>query len=136
MVASLCGWYEQHDAAAKAVNDRLDAGQVMVIAGPAVVEAYAVLTRLPPPHRLSPAVALAAIERSFMGESVELVSLEPGAYLRLLRTAPGRDIAGGTTYDAVIMACAEMAQVDTLLTFNARHFRQFEVEGVQIVVPA
>ena len=33
---------------------------------PALVEAYAVLTRLPPPHRLSPDMALALLENNFL----------------------------------------------------------------------
>jgi hypothetical protein len=37
----------------------------MIVAAPALTEAYAVLTRLPPPHRLSPQTALTLLENNF-----------------------------------------------------------------------
>jgi predicted nucleic acid-binding protein len=39
-------------------------------------------------------------------------------------------------YDALIAACAKKAKVDVLLTFNERHFRQFEGDGLSIEVPS
>ncbi len=38
----------------------------MLLPAPALVEAYAVLTRLPPPHRLSVPDALALLEANFI----------------------------------------------------------------------
>jgi len=52
MIAVLCGWHEHHDRATRAIEQRLDHGETMVVAAPGHIEAYAVLTRLPPPHRL------------------------------------------------------------------------------------
>lgn len=58
MVAAVCTWHEHHDRAAREIEQRLRRGEKMLVAGPALVESYAVLTRLPPPHRLSPVDAL------------------------------------------------------------------------------
>lgn len=49
MIAAVCDWHEHHAAASAEIEARLNRGESLVAAGPALVEAYAVLTRLP--HR-------------------------------------------------------------------------------------
>lgn len=105
----------------------------MVVAGPALVEAYAVLTRLPTPHRLSPRDSLALLGANFL--RARIVALDGNAYRGLLRQAPDNGIAGGQTYDAVIGACALKAKADALLTFNQDHFLSLADKGMEIVVP-
>jgi predicted nucleic acid-binding protein len=63
------------------------------------------------------------------------VALEAEAYASILRDAPEAGIAGGRVYDAVIAACARKERVQTLLTFNESHFRQFAASGLQVVAP-
>lgn len=58
------------------------------------------------------------------------------AYLRLLQSAPDRNILGGRIYDALIVACAVEAGADVLLTFNERHFIDLAPPSLQIVVPS
>jgi len=96
-------------------------------------EAYAVLTRLPWPHRLSPADALALIDGNFLDGAF---ALDATAYRTLLRRAAADGTSGGRTYDAIIAECALRAKVDTMLTFSARHFAGLQAAGVQVVVPA
>jgi predicted nucleic acid-binding protein len=136
MIAAVCGWHEHHAAATREFQRRLEVGEVLVVAAPAVVETYSVLTRIPSPYRLSPADALALLEASFLGDGMELVALDTARYAALLRGAPERGIAGGRTYDAVIVACAESAGVDVILTYNERQFRALASQGTEIVVPA
>jgi predicted nucleic acid-binding protein len=114
---------------------RLDTGETLVVAAPALIETYAVLTRLPPPHRLSPKHAETLLKVNFMGETVDMVALSADGYRRLLQTAADRGIAGGLLYDAVIHACCIAAEAETLLTFNERQFRHLAVDGIEIVVP-
>lgn len=106
----------------------------MLIAAPSLIETYAVLTRLPPPHRLSPADALALIDANFM-RTRAVVALDRDAYCQLLGQAPPQGIAGGRIYDWIILACALKARASVLLTFNAAHFLSFSAEGLTIVVP-
>jgi predicted nucleic acid-binding protein len=117
------------------IDRRLSSGETLLVAAPGLIEAYAVLTRLPPPHRLSPTDTRTLLVANFMSDPVQVVALEANGYAHLLQDAPERRIAGGTIYDAVILACALAAGADVLLTFNDRHFRQLAVEGVQIVIP-
>ena len=135
MVPAVCGWHEHHGAAAAEIERRLAQAEPMHIAGAALVEAYAVLTRLPPPYRLAPADALALLEGSFITPG-RTVTLGSRAYERLLRAAPAGGIAGGRVYDGVIAACARAAGASTLLTFNQRHFAPFAGSGLAVVVPS
>jgi predicted nucleic acid-binding protein len=121
MVAAVCSWHEHHELAANEIGRRLDRRERMIVAAPALVEAYAVLTRLPPPHRISPEAALALLDNNFI-QSVTVVALTAKSYGALLRLAPEKGISGGRSYDAVIGACAEKGKASTLLTFNASDF--------------
>lgn len=135
-MAALCSWHEQHEPALHELERRLDAEEILVAAAPALVETYAVLTRLPPPHRLSPAVAGELIARNFLRGGVEIVALDANAYRQLLTSAPHLRIAGGRVYDAVILACARIGGVSALLTFNERQFRSLTDEEIEVVVPS
>lgn len=113
---------------------RLDRGERMIVAAPALIETYSVLTRLPAPHRMSPADALSVVEANFL-RKVKIVALDAAAYGIILRAAPAAGVSGGRIYDAVIAACAKKEKVQTLLTFNEPHFRHFADPDLLIVVP-
>ena len=121
MVAAVCSWHEHHELAANEIGRRLARREKMIVAAPALVEAYAVLTRLPPPHRISPEAALTLLDNNFV-KSVTVIALTAKAYEALLRLAPEKGVAGGRTYDAVIGTCAERDKASTVLTFNAGDF--------------
>lgn len=125
---------EHHDRAAEEIDRRLNRGEKMIVTAPALVEAYAVLTRLPPPHRLSPADTLALLEANFM-RTISIVTLDGKSYHTLLRQAPDKDISGGRIYDVVIAACVFKAKASVLLTFNESHFLFFVERGTEVVVP-
>ncbi|SRR5579884_1287912 len=135
MVATLLGWHEHHERAVREIERRLDRGERLVVAAPALIETYAVLTRLPPPHRLSPGDSRSLLVANFMDGRTEVIALEAVAYRHLLDSAPERGIAGGRIYDAVIVACALAAGVDSVLTFNERQFRSLGADALQMVVP-
>ena len=65
MIAAVCSWHEHHEATANEIDSRLAGRSKMMVAAPALIEAYAVLTRLPPPHRLTPQTALTLLENNF-----------------------------------------------------------------------
>jgi len=134
MIAAVCAWHEGHNRTVKEIVRRLNRNQKMIVAAPAIVEAYAVLTRLPPPYRLSPADAHVLIEGNFMG-ATRMVALDGKSYRVLLRQARDNGVAGGQVYDAVIAACALKAKAEALLTFNEGDFIPFASGGMEIVVP-
>jgi predicted nucleic acid-binding protein len=104
----------------------------MVMAAPALLEAYVVLTRLPPPYRLRPRDALAVMEGSW--GDVRVVAVPPAETWDMLRTLPARGIAGGGSYDALIVACARQAGADVILTWNVRHFERI-ADNVDVAAP-
>jgi predicted nucleic acid-binding protein len=134
MVAAVCTWHEHHERAASEIETRLTRGEPLIVAAPTLVEAYAVLTRLPPPYRLSPADALALVEENFI-QAARIVALDARGYRTLVRRTRYEGIRGGRTYDAVIATCALKARAAVLLTFNADHFLPFADRGLEIVVP-
>jgi len=121
MIAAVCSWHEHHEPAANEIERRLARREKMIVAAPALVEAYAVLTRLPPPHRISPETAFTLVENNFM-KSATVIALNAKSYEALLQLAPKKGMAGGRTYDAVIGTCAEQGKASTVLTFNAVDF--------------
>jgi predicted nucleic acid-binding protein len=135
MVAALCTWHTHHSQAAAEIERRLRSRGRLATAAHALAEAYSVMTRLPAPHRLSPADALALLEANFM-ERTRLVALDASGYRSLLRGAAAEGVAGGRTYDAIIAACALKARAAVLLTFNQGHFSELVAAGVQVITPA
>lgn len=133
MVATVCTWHTHHSRITEELERRFSQGEEMIVAAPALVEAYAVLTRLPSPYRLASSDAFALLEANFMG--TKIIALDGKSYRSLLHQASDDRIAGGRIYDAVIAACAFQAKVATLLTFNERHFSAFAEKGIAIVVP-
>ena len=134
MVAAVCTWHERHVAAVAGIERRFDRGERLAVAAHALVETYAVLTRLPAPHRLAPADAWALVKANFV-ESASVVSLNGQAHIALLGRLAKTGIGGGRSYDALIAACAGQAKVDTLLTFNPRHFDP-SPQGVAVLEPS
>ena len=133
MIAAVCAWHEHHEAAANEIDRRLAGRAKMIVAAAALVETYAVLTRLPPPHRLSPQTALTLLENNFFKLGA-VVALNAKSYETLLLRAPKNDVAGGRVYDALIGACAEQGKASAVLTFNAVDFTALGQE-FDVVVP-
>ncbi len=106
----------------------------MAIAAHALVETYAVLTRLPPPHRLLPRDAHALILANFLtGQTI--ITLDAEDIRGLLDRLATEGIAGGQTYDGVIAVSARRARADVLLTFNEADFEVFAAKDLTIAVP-
>jgi predicted nucleic acid-binding protein len=133
IVAVVCSWHERHQPALAAVSRRLDRGELMTVAAHALIESYAVLTRLPAPHRLSPADAWTLIRTNFV-EGATAVALEAGEQIALLAQLAAANVSGGRAYDALIASCALRGKARALLTLNPRHF-QPSPAGVVIEEP-
>ena len=99
-----------------------NAGSVeMVIAAHTVAEVYASLTRIPPPERVSPQVAMEAIEAYLI--RMRPIALTTEEYLRAIRETARNGHPGGMVYDALLMACARKSKSDHIYTWNIKHFR-------------
>lgn len=134
MVAAVCAWHEFHQQACAEIERRLEEGQKMIVAAPALVEAYAVLTRLPPPHRLRPKDAFKLLRENFI-KGAKVAALSRRSYLTLIQWASENDVVGGRIYDGVIARCASAGRADALVTFNDSDFLSLRQEGLEIVRP-
>jgi predicted nucleic acid-binding protein len=119
-VAALASWHAAHDAARKAAAEA-------AIPAHARLETYSVLTRLPPPHRVSATLASELLSEWFP----EAETLVPSA--RLSRSIVERcsrlSIDGGAVYDVIVaMTAAESQQL--LVTRDERAARTYSRLGI------
>jgi predicted nucleic acid-binding protein len=91
-----------------------------------LAEVYATLTRLPGRHRTSGEQALRFLEE--IDERFHAVALDVAEYRISLRESAALGITGGTSYDALIGACARKAKADIIYSWNTRHFLQLGPE--------
>jgi predicted nucleic acid-binding protein len=134
MVAKLVVSHEHHERAVAALDRHLDAGASMLIVAHTLLEAYRTLTAMPRPHQIAPSAAWRAIDESFVARGA-IVVLRREDYGQLMPGLAAAGTIGGQVYDASIAACARLAGAEILLTFNERHFRRFEGNGLTVEVP-
>ena len=90
-------------------------GRALGLSGHAELETYSVLTRLPPPQRLTPASALRLIRTNFPQTKHLPVARAAGVLDELVELG----IAGGSTYDALVGLAARHHDL-TLVSTDAR----------------
>jgi toxin FitB len=106
----LSSWHDQHDEAARAL------ARVKALPSHVLVEAYAVLTRLPSGLAVPAPIAARTLAGRFDDPPLALAAEERAA---LAQTLAAVGVAGGATYDGVV-ALEAKAHGRTLLTLDAR----------------
>jgi predicted nucleic acid-binding protein len=134
IISGLLSWHENHKAASAYLTELFESRGEVVLPLHSLVEAYAVMTRLPPPHRLSAKEAFDILEGSFQSRA-NLVGLAGNEGWGFLRALSFRNLVGGTSYDSLILESARKGGAQRILTFNRAHFERVGNEGVEIVVP-
>ncbi|HZO28377.1 MAG TPA: hypothetical protein VFH48_20565 [Chloroflexota bacterium] len=82
---------------------------------------------------MAPDLAWRALAETFVARGTVAV-LQAEAYVQLMSSLATGGTLSGQVYDAAIVACARRAGVEVLITFNERHFRRFEGDGLAIEV--
>jgi len=110
VVAGFASWHEGHRSAGEALARKPR------VPAHVLIEAFSVLTRLPPPHR-----APADLVATFLAERFPEAALvlPARAHLELVRTSARTGLLGGAIYDALIAATTRHAGA-TLLTRDQR----------------
>lgn len=134
LVAALASWHESHTEAVRMLEGAMAKGSTLVIPADALTETYAVLTRLPAPHRIAPSVALELLQKSFL--RIRVTALESAETWDFLETCAAGQVAGGAVYDARIAAAAVKGRATRILTLNARHFERLAPPGLEVVAPS
>ncbi len=86
----------------------------------AVLETYAVLTRLPLLPRVSTQQASEVVLR--LEKTLRLIPVTASLYRAALRRAAEKGIRSGGVFDAVHLAAAERSQAEIFVTFNVDDF--------------
>jgi hypothetical protein len=115
----MAAWHERHDVAAAALS------RVSVLPAHAMIEAYAVLTRLPAGLAVPATVAAASLGRRFPDAPLALP--DRGELLERLAAA---GVFGGASYDGLVALEAD-AHGEMLLTLDARAQRTYQQLGVR-----
>lgn len=134
IIAALLSWHERHEACAEALNAALGSGDQLVVPVPSLFESYSVMTRLPEPHRVSAEDALTLLTDPLVRRS-EIVGLTGQEAWEVVTRLGSDAVTGGRVYDAHILACAQKADAEKILTLNTKHFDGFAVGSVQVTVP-
>lgn len=121
LVAAFASWHERHAEADAALAEP---GPMI---GHCTLETYSVLTRLPPPHRVSPAVVLDFLRDRGDGR---LLVLSDHGHAELLERAVAGGIQGGAVYDALVAATAAEAGA-LLVSCDARATSTYDACGVE-----
>ena len=122
VIAAFASWHEAHVEAAAVF------GEEPMLPAPAALEAYAVLTRMPPPHRVEAQLVQQFLERSFSGRQLFLPKHRARHTIDDL-TRLG--IVGGAAYDAVIALTAAHHDCE-LATLDHRARVTYERVGVAV----
>jgi predicted nucleic acid-binding protein len=120
VVAAFASWHENHAAANRVVD-----GKARLVAHCAI-EAFSVLNRLPPPHRVA-----GHLVRDFLAARFPepYASLDAADYRALVPRLVEIGISGGAAYDALIAATARAAD-DILVSCDRRAAQTYERIGV------
>lgn len=134
MVAAVCLWHEHQALVARSLERRFARGLSLVVAGHALLEAYAVLTRLPSPYRLAAADAWHLVSENF-AHRASVRTCDGDSYVSLLSRLAASNVTGGRSYDALIANVLSQAGPIEFLTLNPKHFDRL-ASGLLVVDPA
>lgn len=134
VVPALLTWHEHHERALPVLIAARSSPDGVILPLPALIESFAVMTRLPPPARLSPEAAWTLLEAAFSRRTT-IAALDGAAAWEMLSALPRLGISGGATFDAHVVACAKRAGAERVATFNEKDFRRLDLEGIELLVP-
>lgn len=123
VVAAFASWHENHVQARRVLDDGVR------LVDHCALEAYSVLTRLPPPHR-SPSTVVRDFLRLRFAEAY--LRLDARDYREFVLALAERGITGGAAYDALVAATAAAHSAD-LVTCDVRAAPTYERIGVRVV---
>ena len=121
VIAAFASWHEHHKAARRA----LDGGLRLI--EHCALETYSVLTRLPPPHRMSATVVRDFLETRF---PQPFLRLSAPAYKNFIFELPDHGVTGGAAYDALVAATAAGCGAE-LVTCDRRALPVYERYGLR-----
>lgn len=134
IVALLQTWHQFHEATRNEYERRSRGGEHLVVAPHALLEAFAVLTRMPDPHRVPPAAAERMLTENFRKLAVIPDLLGADCWTAIAEVAANK-WGGGRVYDGIIARSSRAAGATVLLTWNGSHFTSMDCAGLEVREP-
>lgn len=134
LVAAMVDQLTQHERAFSYFSKALEDGWECGCSTHVLAECYATLTALPLARRVQPEEARALIETNLL-ERLTVIHLDISDYREGLKRVAGLGLRSGVVYDALHLGCAERANCELLVSFNAKDFERLKPSGLKIVVP-
>lgn len=106
----------------------------VVVAHHSLLEAYAVLTRLPAQYRVGPSEAEMVL-RETVQENARLAPFNAAATWNFMTGLAAVPAAGGAAYDAFIVRLLSEAGAEAIVTYNVDDFRRLSPH-MRVVDPA
>ncbi len=121
VLAALLADHEAHEASAEALS------ACTTSIAHVALEAYSVLTRLPPPRKADAVAAAATLKARLPAAHV---SLDAGSYTAAPRQMAAAGVSGGASYDGLIALTALEHDLE-LVSRDARATRTYRALGVR-----
>lgn len=134
VIARVCDWHEQHDRTLRSYEHWIQRSAQMIVPAHAILESYAVLTRIPAPHRLPPEIARQTLEENF-GRTALITGVRSESIWKTIASLSRLGLGGGRIYEAVIASSAAEGGSTDLLTWNAKHFGPIAPPGLEVREP-
>jgi predicted nucleic acid-binding protein len=134
LVPLVSSWHEHHEATLSTLEALKKQNNDLIVAAPAVLECFSVLTRLPERIRITPSEAS---ERLFenIAQNFQMVGVDPETCWSAIRHLTDRDLGGGLVYDAIIAYSCAVAGATILLTWDVQDFIRVAPPGLTIQKP-
>ena len=122
VVIAACIEEHEHHTRALPLVQAIHAGNDQgFISAHSLLEAHAILTRLPRSPRITPAQAATLIRENVVAHFT-IVGLTPKEYGELAEKLGRNSVVGGQAYDVLHLECGEKSGADRIFTFNVHHF--------------
>jgi predicted nucleic acid-binding protein len=123
LVAACIADHEHHARAVPLVQTVHDGKAEGFVSGHSLLEAHAILTRLPRSPRIT-AIEASMLISDNIAKHFSVVALTGKEYSELARKLGQNSVIGGKSYDMLHLCCAEKSGADRIYTFNVRHFSE------------
>lgn len=134
VVAGLLSWHEHHERAFRLLDSARSSDSGLILPSPVLIEAYSVMTRLPPPFRISPRDAHTLLRQAFT-DRTNIAAVPSARTWEFFDGLAPAGVSGGMTYDAHIVACARSGGALRLATFNLKHFERLDLGELELISP-
>jgi predicted nucleic acid-binding protein len=134
VIALLSDWHIHHRTTLDCYQNLIAAGGIPVVPGHALLESFAVMTRLPAPYRVPPELAKQVLETSFANTAVIEAVTSAGVWATMDLVAQ-QGLGGGRIYDAMIASSVLEARAHVLYTWNVKHFAAVAPAALEIRQP-